>query len=49
MQHLADDSVRRDDGHIALNAVVVSLVDVDDARLFAAAGANDLSRHGLAK
>ncbi len=45
-QHFADDSVGGDDRHVALDAGILALIDVDDAGKVAAAGADDLRGHG---
>ena len=47
LQHLAHDAVRRDHRHVGLQPVMLPFVDVDDARLLAAARSDHLRRHGL--
>ena len=47
LAHLADDAVGGDHGHVALDPVVGPLVDVEDERLIAAAGADGLSSQRL--
>src|SRR5450759_2943513 len=47
VQHLAHDAVRGNDRHVALDAVVVTLVDVDRARQLGATRSDDLRRHSL--
>src|ERR1035441_10128778 len=42
LAQLTDDAVRRDDRHVAAEAVGRSLVKIEDTRLVAAAGADDL-------
>jgi hypothetical protein len=42
LAHLAHNPVWRDDGHIRLKAVIASLVDIENARLITAAGADGL-------
>ena len=43
---LADDAVGGDDGHVRLQAVVGALVEIEDAGLIAAAGADGLGGEG---
>ena len=45
LDDLADDAGWGDDRHVGLDAVFRALVDVEYARLLAAAGADDLRRH----
>ena len=41
-QHFADDSLRRNDRHVGLDAVVGTAVDVDDVRCLGTAGSDHL-------
>ncbi len=44
-QHLANDSGNRHYGHVAFDAGILSFIDIDDAGVVAAAGANHLCGH----
>ncbi len=45
--NLAHDPVGRDDRHVALNAVILALVDVKHTRLVGSAGSDGLCRNSL--